>query len=183
MCKDINGCLDLEWFELSDSSDRSGLYPAIAASAPTQSGIRFDRDGNKINVDNGSYVTYSYLNFGEAGATSSIIISYSKGNNVGRDEMRLDALMVMSVASLTSRTGNREVSEDTMVGIDHVDGVHDLAFVGRDKNEIFDMKLSKTIYFLVNSDYKVDDDENLKKDAQCAYDVVLDAFTKQLYER
>ena len=54
-----------------------------------------------------------------------------------------------------------------MVAINHVDGVHDLTFVGRDANGVFDMKsfeLSETLFFQVTSDYKVDDNENQKKD-------------------
>ena len=54
VCKDVGGCMNLAWFELSDFSDRSGLHADIAASAYSiQSGIRFDREGNMINVDNG----------------------------------------------------------------------------------------------------------------------------------
>merc|ERR1712183_475155 len=60
--KDADGVLDLAWFELTDFSDRSGLYPNIAATAySTQSGMRFNDEYNMINVDNGNFITYSSL--------------------------------------------------------------------------------------------------------------------------
>ena len=73
-----------------------------------------------------------------------------------------------------------------MVAIDHIDGIHDLTFVGKDANWIMDMKsfeLSETIFFQVSTDYKVDDEDSKKKDVQCTYDVVLNAFTEQVYNR
>merc|ERR1712038_1673243 len=39
-----------------------------------------------------------------------------------------------------SRTGSWDVFEEEMVAIDHIDGVHDLTFVGEDANWIMEMK-------------------------------------------
>jgi len=85
-----------------------------------------------------------------------------------------------------SRTGSWDVFEDKWVAIDQIDGVHDLTFVGKDANWIWKMKsfdLSEDLFFEVSTDYKVDDQESGKRDVQCTYDVVLHAFTTQVYDR
>jgi hypothetical protein len=142
-----------------------------------------------INVDKEDHITYSGLNFGSYGDTSSIKITYSKHSNGGRIEIRLDGPDGDVIGEFyPSRTGGWDVFEEEMVAIDHVDGVHDLTFVGKDANWIMEMKsfeLSETFFFQVNTDYKVDneDEGSKKKDVQCTYDVVLQAFTEQVFNK
>merc|ERR1712079_12669 len=83
----------------------------------------------------------SSLNFGSSGTTSSIRVTYSKHSNGGRIEMRLDGPDGDIIGEFSpSNTGSWDVYEDEMVAIDHIDGVHDLTFVGKDVNWIMKMK-------------------------------------------
>merc|ERR1712183_254049 len=94
-----------------------------------------------INVDNGNFITYSSLNFGSYGATSSIKVTYSKGNHGGRMEIRLNGPDGDIIGEFSpSHTGGWHVFEDETIAIDHVEGVHDLTLVAKDVNGVFDMK-------------------------------------------
>ena len=181
--KNTEGVLNFKWFEPSNRS--AELYPHILATEfSDQSGLHSTY--NQItHFDQNDYATYSRINFGSSGATKSIRVSYSKGNTKGKVEIRLDGPQGEIIATFSPQyTGGWNEFVTVDIPIDLVEGVHDLTFVGKEHNGVWDtewFELSSTLLFNLDTDYKVDDANG--KDVQCMYDSVKDAYTEQVYNR
>ncbi len=111
---------------------------------------------------------------------------YSKHNNEGGSiELRLGTSTGEVIGSFTpSRTGSWDTFVDVSIGIDDVEGIQDLTIVAKGTNGVMNLQwieLSGSFSFMINSDYKVDD--NNGKDVQCSYSLLLEAFTNQVYVR
>merc|ERR1712150_392093 len=85
----MGGILNLASVELSDFADRTKQYAKVLG--PQYSDSKSVRVGsNAIGYfDNGDYVTYSSINFGQAGTTYSMNINYAKSGSGGKVEIRL----------------------------------------------------------------------------------------------
>merc|ERR1740124_1380649 len=123
--------MNLEWFELTD--DRKDIYPHVLGTEyGDQRGIR-SVDTTIGHFDEDDYMTYSSLNFGPPGTTRAIRIRFAKNNDGGVVEIRLDDCNGKVIAEFNpGHTGGWGKFTNAYVGIDDVDGIHDLTFVGKD---------------------------------------------------
>ncbi len=140
-----SGLMNLAWIELSDLAERAGELARIEPyKYSDQKNVQFGSTGNLGWFDDGDYVTYSQINFGEAGTTKGILMNYAKGNEGGRVEMRLGGSTGPIIAEFRpARTGQNWSSTTNItayVGIDEVEGVHDLTFVGKSNYGIMSLK-------------------------------------------
>ena len=136
VAKDNSGVLNLAWFELSDFSERSDEYSRIPATEyADQNGIELaiGRSTFVGSFDRGDYVTYANVNFGPAGTTKSVDISYAKGNSGGKVEVMLGGAGGTKVGELKpSNTGGWGNWAEANISLDvDVDGIHDLTFVAK----------------------------------------------------
>jgi hypothetical protein len=176
----------LEWIELADPGTPE-LFPKInAVDYYTQVGTHVYDD--KVGwFGKGDYLTYNYLNFGSKGTTRSVRIRYSNDSHTaGKIELRLGDSTGTVIGEFTpSRTGGWDRFTDVNIGIDDVEGIHDLTIVATDgihgTMNLEWLELSSSFSFLIDSDYKVDDTNG--KDVQCSYSLLLKAFTDQIYTR
>jgi hypothetical protein len=135
-----NGVLNLAYFELSDFADRTVVHSLIRASEiSTNYGVRM-QDTIMGSFDKGDFATYSQVNFGTPGTTEGIIIRYSKASNGGSMEVRLggrdgDLLATFLPANTASWGGY----VNAYVGIEGVEGIHDLTFVGTGINGVLNL--------------------------------------------
>mmetsp|Transcript_614 Transcript_614/g.699 ORF Transcript_614/g.699 Transcript_614/m.699 type:complete len:819 (-) Transcript_614:14-2470(-) len=153
VAKDQGGVLNLAWFELSDFSDRDELHLRVLATEYSdQSGGRFETVhsslGNLGYFDNNDYVTYTHLNFGPAGTTDGIRISYAKASgDAGNIEIRdggIDGTLIAEFKPIN--TGGWANRIEAYVGLDGLSGVHDLTFVAKDQNGVFNMESFQLSY-------------------------------------
>lgn len=183
VAKDSSGVLNFMWFEPTKRS--ADLNPFVLATEfSDQSGLRSTYD--KLGYfDDGDYATYSNLNFGPSFATKAIVVSYAKANTGGTVEIRLDGPQGDVIATFAPHhTGGWDTFVTAHIPIDLVEGVHDITFVGRDVQSVWDprwFELSSQLLFTLETDYKVDDNDG--KDIQCTYDTVQNAYTDQVYNR
>ena len=144
VAKDVHGVMNLAWFELSDFSDTRGdVYSRIPATEySNQSGTRFESNGNVAYFDHGDSITYTHLNFGPAGTTKSIDLSYAKGNHSsGKVEVRLGGIDGTKIGEFQpSHTGGWGNYVSGNILINDVDGIHDLTFVGIGSSGVFNMQ-------------------------------------------
>ena len=136
--KDADGVLDMDYFELSDFSDRGSRIEAHEYS--NQGGIRFVANNNVGWFDSNDFITYSGIDFGAPGSTGGIRLNYSKGNEGGRIEVRLgDATGTILAEFIPTRTGGWLDFQSALIPITGVDGMHDITFVGKDANGVLDI--------------------------------------------
>ena len=149
MAKDNGGVLNLAWFELLDFSERSDVYSRIPATEyADQSGIQFENSKSTTGdytigwYDNGDYVTYANVNFGSAGTSKIIDISYAKASNGGRVEVMLGGADGTKIGEFSpSNTGGWGNWVEANISLDvDVDGIHDLTFVARDTNGVLNLE-------------------------------------------
>jgi hypothetical protein len=105
-------------------------------------GIQMHSGGETIGwFDNGDHMTYESLNFGPLGTTKSIRLSYSKGSNNGRVEIRLGGPEGTLIGEFyPKRTGSWGNYQDAYVTISGVEGVHDVTFVARDDSGVLNLE-------------------------------------------
>merc|ERR1719384_582478 len=118
------------------------IYPRRnAVEYENASGI-WVKNGNLIaSFDNNDFVTYKNLNFGPSGTTKSVRMSYSKGNQGGKIELRLGDLTGPIIGEFsTSFTGGWNSFKTVDIIIDDVEGINDLTIVGRDSWGVLDIE-------------------------------------------
>ena len=128
--KGRNGVLNLAYFELSDFADRTVVHTVIRGSEISNNlGVRM---GGTVmgHFDKGDFATYSQVNFGAPGETEGIIIRYAKATNGGGMEVRLgDRDGKLLATFLPANTASWGGYVNAYVGIEGVEGIHDLTFV------------------------------------------------------
>jgi len=131
----------MDWFELSDFAERAGEHSRIEAyKYSTQQLTRIEGTGILAYFDEHDFVTYSKINFGAPGTTKGILVNYSKGSDGGSVEIRLgDATGDIIAEFRPASTGDWSNYLIAYVGIDDVDGIHDLTFVGKEGGGIMNM--------------------------------------------
>ncbi len=149
VAKDSGGVLDLAWFELADFSERSDEYSRIPANEYSdQFGVRFENghsatgDFTVGDYDSGDYITYANVNFGPAGTTKSVKISYAKGNSGGSVLIKLGGANGAQIGEFTPvNTGGWGNWAEGSISLDvEVDGIHDLTFVGADGGGVLNLE-------------------------------------------
>ena len=143
VAKDVRGVLDFAYFELSDFADRTAVHARIEASEiSTSKGVRMVAGAKKLgNFDDGDFVTYSQVNFGTPGTTEGIILRYAKQTNGGSMEVRLGGPAGSLLAEFKPiNTGSWSGYVNAYVGIEGVDGIHDLTFVGTGISGVLDLE-------------------------------------------
>jgi len=170
-----------------DASPASTLFPKIA-------GVNFDEEkgthpvstGAVGHFDDDDHLRYDDVDFGPEGTTVGIMLRYSKGNDGGRLELRVDdPASGPLLATLTPvNTGGWDkftTASVTVANVAEAVGVRDLYLVGKDAYGVFDVlwfELTNAVAFTVITDYRVNDDDNAR-DVQCTYDVLAEAFQAQ----
>jgi len=106
--------------------------PILGTSYSVQIGTK--QSGTTItHFDNNDYVTYPSVNFGEPGTTKGILLEYAKGNDNGRLEIRTGGPAGDIIAEFSpAKTGGWSNYMTAYIGIDDVDGLHDVTFVAKD---------------------------------------------------
>jgi hypothetical protein len=155
----VDGSLmNLKWFELTDFSDKSSTHPRIAASAYSdQKGLSFERRGTNGALtigywDNNDFVSYTNVNFGEAGSsgsTSSIRIRYAKDNHNGKLEFRIGGPTGTVIATFSpTRTGGWGNWVETLIPITASDvyGINDVTLVGKDVHGVLNLEWFELVH-------------------------------------
>ena len=129
------GVLNLAWIEFSDFPKRSDAHARIAAlEYSDRRGIAFGEKGNLGYFDNGDYVTYSSINFGQAGTTHSMNINYAKSRSGGKVEIRLggsDEKIIGEYKPADTRSWVNYINVN--VPLDSIEDTHDIIFVAKDR--------------------------------------------------
>jgi hypothetical protein len=105
-------------------------------------GVRKSSLGDWVaGFDNTDYVTYNNLNFGPAGTTTSIRISYAKNSSGGRILLKLGGADGTQIAEFEpASTGGWSKFAEAEVSIYIGEGHQTLTFVAADKNDIMSFK-------------------------------------------
>ena len=177
------GILNLEKFKLSGLESRAEPYGAVLAREfETTTRIRVVSDGGIGYFDNGDYLKYSKINYGQS--AKSIKITYAKNNRGGRIEIRkggVDGEIIAEYSPVS--TGDWSAFVTVQMPIKESSGVDDLTIVGRDVGGVLDLmsfELSDQTYFKVDTRYRIDNVDGV--DIQCNYGTVLPAFSSQVYD-
>ena len=107
VAKEGQTILNFAWFELSDFPKRSKVHACIAASEYSdQRGTSLHGPNTSVGwFDKDNYMTYSSVNFGQRGTTSSLDFNYTKGNNGGGIEILMERLLVNTNLQTPITTG------------------------------------------------------------------------------
>ena len=134
IAKGRGGVCRLAWFELYDFADRSDIYSRIDATAYSNgSGIKFGNNGAGDWVTD-DFLTYSHINFGPPGTTDGICIRYAKGGVGGMIEIREGGPTGPVLSEFKpARTEGGSNYIEAYIGLDSLDGVHEISFVAKDK--------------------------------------------------
>ncbi len=126
----------LAWFELSALTQRASPLSRIATDEySNQNGVAFgttDEQTYVRNFENGDFITYTQINFGEPGTTKGILVNYANPHSVetGIDIRLGDATGEIIATFSPANTGSWRTYHTAYIGIDDVDGIHDLTFQG-----------------------------------------------------
>jgi len=133
------GILNLEKFKLSGLESRAEPYGAVLAREfETTTRIRVVSDGGIGYFDNGDYLKYSKINYGES--AKSIKITYAKNNSGGRIEIRkggVDGEIIAEYSPVS--TGGWSTFVTVQMPIKESSGIDDLTIVGRDSSGVLDL--------------------------------------------
>jgi len=143
VAKEGDTILNIAWFEVSDFPKRSKIHARIAATEYSdQRGTSFHGPNTSVGwFDNTDYMTYSSVNFGDRGTTFSLNFNYAKASHGGRIDIRLggpDGKLIGEYKPANTKN-NWHAYETVNVGIDGVEGIHDLTFVGRDVSGVWNL--------------------------------------------
>jgi hypothetical protein len=146
---DTNNIMSFKWFELvaapvpTPSPTPGELFRTVNALAYNDAkGVRKSSLGDWVaGFDNTDYVTYDNLNFGPAGTTKSIRISYAKNSSGGRILLKLGGADGTQIAEFEpASTGGWSKFAEAEVSIYIGEGHQTLTFVADDKNDIMSFK-------------------------------------------
>ncbi len=127
--------------KISDASKShaSSISPAFphrvnAEDYDDQRGTIRGADGKIGYFDDGDYLTYSNVDFGPKGTTTSIRMHFAKGKHNGKVEIRLGGPTGRMIAEWYPHITHEGIYDhytNLDIGINDVEGVHNLSFVGR----------------------------------------------------
>ena len=122
--------------KLSDFADRTKKYAQIDPTQYSYSKGVLTGSNDMREFDNGDYLTYSSINFGSSGTSTRILITYAKNNTGGKIEIRIGGPGGTLIGTFSpSDTGSwNDATKTDDVPINDVEGIHDVTFVGKDRN-------------------------------------------------